>query len=107
LNDAAGNIRALEEELARRDRTAEIESDLEYVNDGGFYVRKSEQTEGKNKPYCPVCWGSDKKLVPLNPGTGNGHFSCDIHKSNHQTETYRNFLKQERSILSGGTTPWG
>jgi len=107
LNDAATAIRTLEEELAGRDRADEIEKDLEYVNDGGFYVRKAERAEGKNIPYCPVCWGSAKKLIPLNPGTGDGHFNCDIHKSNHQTERYRKFLKQGQSRLTGGTSEWG
>lgn len=75
----------------------EIEKDLEYINDGGFYIRKSEKAEGKSIVYCPTCWGKDKHLIPLNPGTGNGYFSCDIHKSNHQTERYRVWLRQQNS----------
>ena len=93
------------EELAKHNRTVEIEKDLEYVHDGGFYVRKSEQSQGKNIPYCPTCWASDEKLVPLNPGTGKGHYSCDIHKSNHETERYRNYLKQMQSQLNR-RSPW-
>jgi hypothetical protein len=104
LNEAATEIRSLEEKLARRDRDDETGKDLEYSSDGGFYVRKSEQAQGKGIPYCPVCWGSDKKLVPLNPGSGNGYFSCDIHDSNYQTERHRQWLKQQNS--SGRRQPY-
>ena len=58
---------------------------MEYVDDGGFYVRKSERDNGKSIPYCPLCFKSDGKVVPLNPGTNSGRYSCSIHESSHTT----------------------
>src|ERR1035437_8586619 len=88
LNDAAEQIRLLKEELSRRDRAAELEKDLEYVNDGGFYIRKSEHESAKDIRYCPACWGKDGRLVPLNPGSGHGLFTRNIHKVEYETRQY-------------------
>ena len=58
---------------------------MEYVDDGGFYVRKSESDNGKSIPYCPLCFNADGKVVPLNPGANRGRYSCSIHKTSHIT----------------------
>lgn len=89
LNDAAEEIRTLKDRLSASDRTREIEQDLEYAQDGGFFVRKSERAVGKFINYCPVCWGENQKLVPLNPMTGEGFFKCTVHNSLYETAAYR------------------
>jgi len=108
LNEAAEQIRVLNEELSKQNRADELEKDLEYVNDGGFYIRKSERDAGKRIPYCPVCWGKDGKLVPLNPVSNHGFFRCDVHDASHQTQQYDQWLRaQNRQTGSLGNTPWG
>src|SRR4051794_34047773 len=57
LNEAAEDIRLLKEQAAARNRDEEFERDLEWQQDGGFWIRKSDQAGGNNIPYCPLCWG--------------------------------------------------
>lgn len=106
LNQAAEDIRLLREELANNNRLADAEKDLQYVNDGGFYIRASEAAGGKNIPYCPLCWGSDRKLAPLNPGDGTGYYYCYIHKAAYETAEYRDGqrVQQPRSVRR--KSPW-
>ena len=95
LNDAAEEIRTLKEEIAVLKETGKIEQDLEWVEDGGFWVRKSETSSGTAICYCPLCWGDGKKLVPLNPISGKGVFQCALHNSSHETQAYRNYVRQQ------------
>ena len=46
------------------------------------YVRKSEHDAGNPVPYCPVCWGADRKTVPLTPEGYPGGYFCARH-NNH------------------------
>src|ERR1017187_1951042 len=72
LNDAAEEIRALKQQIASLQQTNELEQDLEWVEDGAFWIRKSDKSSGVRISYCPLCWGENKKLVPLNPTSGRG-----------------------------------
>lgn len=89
LGDAQQEIQKLHEQITSLQRDKDMEADLEHVQDGGFYVRKSELSTGQYIPYCPLCWGQQRKLIPLNPVHGEGYWRCDIHKSSHFTEKYR------------------
>jgi hypothetical protein len=88
LNDAAEEIRLLKEQAATQKRNDDIENDLEWINDGGWYIRKSELDAGKHIPYCPLCWKDNGKLVPLQPSTSEGWYQCVIHKSVHETKAH-------------------
>lgn len=94
LNDAAEEVKALKEEIATLKGTDQLQQDLEWVEDGGFWVRKSERVSGTAICYCPLCWGDSRKLVPLNPVSGRGIYRCAIHNSSHETQAYRNYLRQ-------------
>jgi DNA repair exonuclease SbcCD ATPase subunit len=95
LNDAAEEIRALKEQIASREQVEQIRLDMEWVEDGGFWIRKSEKDSGVSIRYCPLCWGESAKLVPLNPTGGEGFFRCALHKSSHETEAYRQYVRQQ------------
>src|SRR5438094_1049853 len=83
-------IRALKEEIEGMRRHSDISADMEYVEDGGFYIRRSEKAAGKNIPYCPLCWTAGKgAVVPLNPTHGEGFYTCVIHQANYETRAYR------------------
>jgi hypothetical protein len=96
--EALGNAqevnRNLTTQLEDSKKLAAVGADMEYVEDGGFYVRASERKAGNNIPYCPVCWTADKKLVPLNPMYGEGFYMCTVHKSNHETRAHRSRMNQ-------------
>src|SRR3972149_8864134 len=67
LGDALEENRNLREQIAKHDRLKELEADMDYVEDGGFYVKKSEKAAGKNIAYCPLCFKAAHADVPLNP----------------------------------------
>lgn len=92
--------RQLREKIDEQKRWLELDDDMEYVEDGGFYIRKSEKAAGKNITYCPACWKATKADVPLNPQGGRGMFRCDIHGTTYETQAHRDYLK--RAIGSGG-----
>ena len=89
LADAQELNRTLTREIEDNKRLSDIGADMEYVHDGGFYVRKSEKAAGRSIPYCPLCWSLTKAAVPLNPVSGEGFYHCNIHKSTHETSVYR------------------
>jgi hypothetical protein len=83
-------IRDLKDEIGQIKKRVDLSDDMEYVEDGGFYIRKSERAAGKNIPYCPLCWtASNGAVVPLNPGVGDGFYKCAIHQTNYETRAYR------------------
>lgn len=106
LNQAAEEIRELREQIAKRDKKEEIENDLQYVGDGGFFVRKSEQAAGTDIAYCPLCWGSDSKLVVLNPGTGHGHYYCRIHSASYETAKWRERQRDGVARMNRSRSSW-
>ncbi|MBI1956063.1 MAG: hypothetical protein HYS38_06675 [Acidobacteria bacterium] len=94
LNTAVEEHRQLKNQIEEQNRLAEIAADMEYVEDGGFFIRKSEKAAGKAIAYCPLCWKAAKADVPLNPQGGRGHFTCKIHNSSHETAAYREYMKR-------------
>ncbi len=82
-------VRSLKEQLQQSQKLSEIDADMQFVPDPGFFIKKSEEKAGKYIPYCPVCWKSDRKDVPLNPTFGEGYYKCDIHKSAYETLRFR------------------
>jgi hypothetical protein len=66
------------------------------VEDGGFFVKKSERAQGKNIAYCPLWWKSAKADVPLNPKAGEGYYYCKIHEVGFETAAYRALQERER-----------
>ncbi len=109
LGAAQEENRNLMRQIEENRKLADISADMEYVEDGGFYIRKSERDAGKNIPYCPLCWTAAKgAVVPLNPLSGNGLYQCDIHQSRHETAAHREKQASLRSIKTGRhprTTP--
>jgi hypothetical protein len=87
LSEAQAKISELADQLNSKGAWSAIESDLTFVEDGAFTVRKSERDQGKFVPYCPVCV-AHQKLVPLIAGMG-GWYECAIHKTQHQTMLFR------------------
>jgi hypothetical protein len=76
LADAEQENRVLRAEVADQDRLKETEADLEFAEDGRFWVRKSEKSHALI-PYCPVCWGTEKQLVVM-PGIATGAYKGSI-----------------------------
>ena len=87
LGDAEEENRTLRADLAAKQRLEEIEADLEFAEDGRFWVRKSEKDRALI-PYCPVCWGREKHLVVMGVHGGPGSFKCSVHNGVYYTKTY-------------------
>jgi len=89
--------RTLKQRLEEQQRLQVLAEDMEYVEDGGFYVKKSERAQGRDIAYCPLCWKAAPRTdVPLNPKSGEGYFFCKIHETVFETAAYR-ALREERS----------
>src|SRR3989442_8137862 len=56
LADADEENRKLKRQLDDREAQRALKADMEFQQDGGFYVRKSERDAGNPVAYCPVCW---------------------------------------------------
>ena len=78
LGDAKEEIRELRQANDESQRLRDIEADLEMDLQGRYLVRKSEKQRGLI-PYCPTCWGSETKLVPLTLYHHPGAFKCALH----------------------------
>jgi hypothetical protein len=89
LGDAQELNRNLVRQIEDNKRLLAVGADMEYVSDGGFYIRKTERAAGRTIPYCPICWKKDNKDIPLNPMFGEGYYRCDVHGSNYETSDYR------------------
>ena len=108
MTELSDNNRSLKNQLEEQMSLQAIGDDMEFLEDGGFYIRQSERTAGKHIAYCPLCWKADHKDVPLKE-SGRGYFFCPIHKVGYETEAYRqDSLRQHRQALlhtrAGG--PW-
>ncbi|MBI2815329.1 MAG: hypothetical protein HYX72_00160 [Acidobacteria bacterium] len=86
--------RRLKEELADKARLKEIETDLEFADDGHFLVRKSEQGEAV-RPYCPTCWAIDQKLVHMSRHKLPGTFQCAVHEPVYYTKVYEDWKRRQ------------
>jgi hypothetical protein len=89
LSDAENENRRLRRQLDDQQRHLDLTADLEFVIDGGFYVRKSEADKGLIA-YCPICWQKDKVTLPLTSGSTAGWYRCDVHTTSYETSEYRN-----------------
>jgi hypothetical protein len=83
LGDAEDENRRLRRDLDKAQHPTTIEADLVWETDGGFWVRKSEREKGINIPYCPTCWGTTSKLVPMSSTGLPGAVKCSIHSVIH------------------------
>jgi hypothetical protein len=98
LADAQQDMFELRRQLDDRTRLEELEKDIEFIQDGGYYVRRSELDSGKHIQYCPLCWGDKGKLVPLTSDKpGAGIFRCQIHKSTYLTQAYHHAEEARRN----------
>jgi hypothetical protein len=55
LGDAEDENRLLKRQLDEREELKTLRADMDYQEDGGFLVRKSERESGKLVPYCATC----------------------------------------------------
>jgi hypothetical protein len=93
LADAEEKNRLLSAKLDEANRIATLRDDMEFVHDGGYYVRKSEE---KRVPYCPLCWQVDAKTVPLEPQPVEGSYWCFLHKNEYKTKEGARLAKIQR-----------
>lgn len=111
LHAAAEENRQLRESVSQRADVKQLEGDMEVCQDGGFYVKKSERSQGIFNVYCPVCFGLTQKAVPL-VAMASGYYSCAIHRgATYQTKAYREAEERQRAEasqfrVSGGSNSW-
>jgi hypothetical protein len=89
LHDMAEENRQLRRQLDELRAQQQLGDDLEMVDDGQFFVRKSERQAGRPILYCPVCWGVNQKLVPLLTRSDERVLECVVHKALYYTKAYR------------------
>jgi hypothetical protein len=80
LGDAQEEIRELKQTIGEFENLKVIGDDLEYVKDGGYYRRKSDEA-----PCCPTCWGNNQKAVAMQP-MASGYYRCPIHDASFHTD---------------------
>lgn len=85
LADGNEENRELKRQLEEQKKLLDVSADMEFVEEGQFYVRKSEKEAGKTIPYCPYCWKHTNKDVPLNRQEP-GKYYCILHKVYHFSE---------------------
>jgi hypothetical protein len=105
LGEAQSEIADLERKAEDKAELKALENDVEYEQDGKFYVRKSERPKGLI-PYCPACWGKDRILVAMAPYSKPGLFRCPLHeKTLYSTSAYDEWMnkqpQQQRAVRSG------
>jgi hypothetical protein len=76
-NDLRNRIRELEEQAKIRGEVIHEES-----------VCWRRVGDGRDGPYCPVCFDKDAKLIHLNPGATKGVFSCGVCQNRFSTAEY-------------------
>jgi len=87
LSEADEEHRRLRATIEEKEKQLRTVADLEFLDDGQFYTRRSE--DGRI-PYCPICWGEKDKLIPLVPGGAEkGYFTCAIPKVVYTTDHYK------------------
>ncbi len=110
LGEAQLELSNLRTQLADKEALKALEADVEFEQDGQFWVRKSERHSGL-VPYCPACWGKDRKLVALAPYSRPGVFRCPLHEQTvYTTSAYSEWLKKQpqepRVIQSDWLARW-
>jgi hypothetical protein len=94
LHSAAEENRQLKETLSDRSHIQQLRDDMDFCQDGGFYVKKSERAAGNTVQYCSTCWG-EEKAVPLMRGATSGSFICGKDGSHYFTQEYHDRKKKE------------
>lgn len=84
LNEAREENINLRRQLNEREELKALAEDLDFVQDGGFWVRKSEREKGWKNPLCPVCWGDSQKAVSMKRLSAGG-YRCVIHNTIYDT----------------------
>ena len=85
LSDAEEENRNLRRTIDDRAVQETVRADMEYQQDGGYFVRKSERASGNTIPYCPTCYGATGKTVPLKPDQGPSYY-CVVHRTSFRTQ---------------------
>lgn len=93
LAEAEDENRQLKRKLEDRESLKALEADMNFVIDGGFFVRKSESDKGVIA-YCPLCWKKDTLAIPLETAELPGWFRCSIHDTIYQTAHCRAVAKR-------------
>ncbi|MEQ1945815.1 MAG: hypothetical protein ABL995_01410 [Bryobacteraceae bacterium] len=108
LVDAEEENRSLKAAMEERDRLDALRADVDIDTDGHYLYRKSDRAEGKNIPYCPICWGESTNLIALAPGMTKGTFRCGVHNQAYRTSEYRDEVenRNQRFSGSGGGSQW-
>jgi hypothetical protein len=112
LGEAHIEISDLRRQLEEREVLKELDADMDYQVDGGFYIRKSEASKGVIA-YCPICWKDTLKAIPMQATMTPGWFRCNIHKVVHRTkanmedEIRRNQERASRNRHSDDVSFWG
>jgi len=88
LGEAQGEISELRRRLDDQTILKALNDDMEYVQSGGFYARKSENL---SIPYCHVCWKKDNITMPLERTTSPGYLRCAVHGTTYETGRRRPF----------------
>jgi hypothetical protein len=95
LGEAQVELGDLRNQLADKEALKALEADIEFEQDGNFWVRKSERQSGLI-PYCPACWGEKRKLVAMAPYSRPGVFRCPLHeKTAYTTSVYTEWQKKQ------------
>jgi hypothetical protein len=103
LHSAADENRQLKEALSERNRIQQLRDDMEFCQDGGFFIRQSEKAGGNVVQYCAVCWG-EERAVPLTRGMTRGLLTCVKDNSFYRTQEYHDLEKKqndERRQITG------
>jgi hypothetical protein len=95
LVEADDENRGLRRQIEEMEQRQRLDADMEFEQDGGFWLRKSERDKGHFNPHCPVCWGDNRKAVPLTPGATTGHYSCALHHATYTTAAGKAALEQK------------
>jgi hypothetical protein len=96
LNEAAEVNYQLKRALDDRAELRALEADMEYQQDGDFFIRKSERDGGTPIPYCATCWGETKKTIALKQTSNPGALQCIVHKTLFKTKSY--MAREEEAI---------
>jgi hypothetical protein len=86
LVDAEEENRTLRRSIEDDQRRQEIENDMDFQTDGGFYIRKSEASKG-TIAYCPVCWKKGGRTIPMQL-SDVGQYWCSVHNTYYTTSAY-------------------
>jgi len=95
LLDAAEREQKLIEKIATYDQSKEIQADLDWEPDGGYYFRKSERAAGKMIPYCPICWHAASNTIPMANHKYPGVFKCGLHEPLYTTKVFEEWQNKQ------------